>query len=250
MPLPLSVTVLCSMVARFRLLPLLSILMPAVPLFLIVVLRTFILPPLELKRSPSLVKPSMTQSSMKTRTIPGFEDEMLMPRVAALVPALPFWPLPFSEMPRKRTVLSGSLPLRSVRLTLIAVEKEGARIEVKVPVPSMVNDLMIVTVPNPPGSRTFISPSVKVFDCAVANVLQGAVRVHGLPSSPTPDTHERSCWAWAAEAPQATQASIATRRSVNLNLFISGLLFGSCRLKAVPKRRGLKVQTECLMKAM
>jgi hypothetical protein len=55
----------------------------------------------------------------------------------------------------------------------------------------IVNDLVIVTPPNPPGSRQLISPPLAVLEIAPANVLQGAVRLHGLASSPTPDTHVR-----------------------------------------------------------
>src|SRR5918997_6665784 len=53
----------------------------------------------------------------------------------------------------------------------------------------IVSDLLIVTPPNPPGSMTLISPPVAVLEIAPANVLQGAVRLHGLASSPTPETH-------------------------------------------------------------
>jgi hypothetical protein len=56
----------------------------------------------------------------------------------------------------------------------------------------MVMDLLIVTVPNPPGSKASISPPVAVFDIAPAKVLQGAVRLHGLASSPTPETQVRA----------------------------------------------------------
>ncbi len=50
---------------------------------------------------------------------------------------------------------------------------------------------MIVTAPKPPESSTLISPPAAVFEIAPANVLHGAVRLHGLASSPTPDTHVR-----------------------------------------------------------
>jgi hypothetical protein len=40
-----------------------------------------------------------------------------------------------------------------------------------------------------------ISPSAAVFEIAPAKVLQGAVRLHGLASSPTPETHVRDAWA-------------------------------------------------------
>ena len=62
-------------------------------------------------------------------------------------------------------------------------------------VPSIVIDFAIVTVPKPPGSRQSISPWMAVFEMAPANVLHGAVRLHGLRSSPTPDTHVRTACA-------------------------------------------------------
>jgi hypothetical protein len=53
----------------------------------------------------------------------------------------------------------------------------------------IVSDLVIVTPPNPPGSSTLISPPAAVLEIAPANVLHGAVRLHGFASSPTPETH-------------------------------------------------------------
>src|SRR5207245_180638 len=58
-------------------------------------------------------------------------------------------------------------------------------------------DLVIVTPPNPPGSRQLISPNAAVFEIAPANVLHGAVRLHGLTSSPTPETQVRVACACA-----------------------------------------------------
>src|SRR3954462_7727560 len=52
-------------------------------------------------------------------------------------------------------------------------------------------DLVMVTAPNPPGSSTLISPPAAVFEIAPANVLHGAVRLHGFASSPTPETQVR-----------------------------------------------------------
>jgi hypothetical protein len=49
----------------------------------------------------------------------------------------------------------------------------------------------MVTAPKPPGSRQLISPSGAVFEIAPAKVLHGAVRLHGLTSSPTPETQVR-----------------------------------------------------------
>lgn len=61
------------------------------------------------------------------------------------------------------------------------------------PAPSLVMlmDFVIVTAPKPPGSSTLISPPAVVLEIAPANVLQGAVRLQGFASSPTPDTHVR-----------------------------------------------------------
>src|SRR5688500_1119301 len=89
---------------------------------------------------------------------------------------------------------------------------------------AMVIDLMMVTAPNPPGSRQLISPPAAVLEMAPANVLQGAVRLHGLTSSPTPETHVRVACAFALEA--AARAKTATARAVRVkrNLFIVSLL--------------------------
>jgi hypothetical protein len=38
-------------------------------------------------------------------------------------------------------------------------------------------------------------PAAAVFEIAPAKVLQGAVRLHGLTSSPTPETQVRVAWA-------------------------------------------------------
>src|SRR6266540_3503384 len=67
----------------------------------------------------------------------------------------------------------------------------------KVAVQSMVIDLVMVTEPNPPGSRQLMIPLVAVFEIAPAKVLHGAVRLHGLTSSPTPETQVRVACACA-----------------------------------------------------
>src|SRR6185295_1862071 len=61
----------------------------------------------------------------------------------------------------------------------------------------------MVNWPNPPGSRQLISPLVAVLEIAPAKVLQGAVRLHGLTSSPTPDTQVRLACAFAGVATSA-----------------------------------------------
>src|SRR5436190_17029608 len=66
--------------------------------------------------------------------------------------------------------------------------------------------LMVVTPPKPPGSRQLISPPAAVLEIAPAKVLQGAVRLQGLTSSPTPETQVRVAWALAgAEASNGTK---------------------------------------------
>lgn len=65
------------------------------------------------------------------------------------------------------------------------------------PPPSIVIALVMVKAPNPPGSKASISPPPAVFEIAPAKVLHGAVRLHGLASSPTPDTQVRDACAWA-----------------------------------------------------
>src|SRR5262249_20091889 len=94
----------------------------------------------------------------------------------------------------------------------------------------MVIDFGMVTAPNPPGSSTLISPCGAVFEIAPANVLHGAVRLHGLASSPTPDTQVRvACaLAGAATSSMATrpQQSVAKDRS---SFFMWVSLVQSCR---------------------
>src|SRR4051812_29170015 len=56
---------------------------------------------------------------------------------------------------------------------------------------STVIAFVIVSAPNPPGSMQLMMPPAAVFEIAPANVLHGAVRLHGFASSPTPETHVR-----------------------------------------------------------
>src|SRR5437868_3990836 len=107
--------------------------------------------------------------------------------------------MPFKPVPKP----SISIPFR---VTLIRVPAGGAMTMAFVPetstLPSVYSQLMVmpfamVTAPKPPGSRQLISPSVAVFEIAPANVLQGAVRLHGLASSPTPETQVRVACACA-----------------------------------------------------
>ena len=75
----------------------------------------------------------------------------------------------------------------------------------------MAIDFVIVTAPKPPGSMQLISPPLAVFEIAPANVLHGAVRLHGLASSPTPETHVRvACPNAALGTASATSARTGT----------------------------------------
>src|SRR2546430_2672949 len=58
----------------------------------------------------------------------------------------------------------------------------------------------MVTAPYPAGSRQLMIPGLAVFEIAPAKVLQGAVRLHGLTSSPTPETQVLVACACASEA--------------------------------------------------
>src|SRR5450631_909353 len=89
----------------------------------------------------------------------------------------------------------------------------------------MLIDLVMVTAPKPPESRQLISPAGAVLEMAPAKVLQGAVRLHGLTSSPTPETQVRVAWALAgADASSGIRnptaiASKAIRRMIYLLVF-------------------------------
>src|SRR5438552_3241790 len=97
--------------------------------------------------------------------------------------ALP--PLPAPLIERLRKITKSFAPAA----TLTPFWPTLARIPASVPSPLIVMDLVIVTVPKLPGSSVEISPPAAVLEMAPAKVLHGAVRLHGLASSPTPDTH-------------------------------------------------------------
>jgi hypothetical protein len=54
---------------------------------------------------------------------------------------------------------------------------------------------------------------------APANVLQGAVRLHGLASSPTPDTHVLVAWALAITEKPPTITTNVNNRKASLCIF-------------------------------
>jgi hypothetical protein len=63
-----------------------------------------------------------------------------------------------------------------------------------------------------------ISPPAAVLEIAPAKVLQGAVRLQGLASSPWPDTHVRGAWALAGCMAKAKDVAA---RAIRRNLFLS-----------------------------
>src|SRR6266550_4563055 len=124
--------------------------------------------------------PSIRQLTMKTAEA----DTMFTP----LVPV----PAPWIDRPRRVTDLRTSAGSVMFMMTPLNPPLEDPlRMPAITGVPSMVIDLIMVTAPNPPESRQLISPSFAVFEMAPAKVLQGAVRLQGLRSSPTPDTQVR-----------------------------------------------------------
>src|SRR6185369_7356662 len=84
------------------------------------------------------------------------------------------------------------------------------------PSAEMVSALVMVTAPKPPESRTLISPTAAVFERAPAKVLQGAVRLHGSASLPTPETQVRVAWACAADVRQSRAARADSESAVFL----------------------------------
>ena len=70
---------------------------------------------------------------------------------------------------------------------------------------------------------------------APAQVLHGAVRLQGLTSSPTPDTHVRVAWANAPVEKPATSARPKAKRSILEIMFIGVFLLRFCKLTLSPE---------------
>src|SRR4051812_18778985 len=157
--------------------------------------------------------PSIRQSS--TSTVPAAIT-------APPVMRIPFTPVstPLKLMLRRRTVLrtSAALKLSNGMFTPLV---PLLRIEANTSWQSMVIDLVMVTAPKPPGSRQLISPLSAVLEMAPAKVLHGAVRLHGLASSPTPDTQVREAWACAGAACSRTTSDVAASAS---NIEVLGIV--------------------------
>src|SRR6201995_4139073 len=88
------------------------------------------------------------------------------------------------------------------------------------PPQSSVIVLVIVTVPKPPGSRQSISPPAAVLEIAPANVLHGAVRLHGFASSPTPEIQVRRACALAGNAISVASTNAASTAQKRTSLVI------------------------------
>src|SRR5712691_11570049 len=138
---------------------------------------------------------------------------------------MPSRPLPWPSRETARMVAALRTSAGSVMLIMIPFVVALRMPPTTVGLPSMVIDLVMVTAPKPAGSRQSISPSFAVFEMAPAKVLQGAVRLHGLRSSPTPDTQVRGACAWAMDAKANVKIAIASALRVNRNLLIWSLLF-------------------------
>jgi hypothetical protein len=83
-------------------------------------------------------------------------------------------------------------------------------------------DFVMVSAPKPPESRQSISPPVAVFEIAPAKVLHGAVRLHGLTSSPTPETQVLVAWACAGSVQKTAVMKIIASVSTKMrNMFRS-----------------------------
>src|SRR5215813_10661505 len=95
------------------------------------------------------------------------------------------------------------------------------------PPPSIVIALVIVSAPYPAGSSASISPPAAVLEMAPANVLQGAVRLQGLASSPTPETQVRVACAKVVEGTSSiATAQVAAAPKVSLMVEILSSLSG------------------------
>src|ERR1044071_6211028 len=186
--------------------------------------------PVWLTLMPAFEKLKMLQFS----TLSFRPDVMLMPFRPSVVPA------PLIERLRRMTeMVLGEAVALSLTLTPLT---PLARIEPKPApfVPSMVMFFVMVMAPNPPGSSASISPPAAVFEMAPAKVLQGAVRLQGLTSSPTPETHVLVAWACAtAERAKMMVRSAKIFRGVLLLIISLVSLLSGQIWDGWKRRRGL-----------
>src|SRR5437762_1699080 len=159
----------------------------------------------------SMQKPDWPWTTTRSRnsSLPARKRMPLRPRVVPTVPWI--------------TILR-STTLSVAAALIITPLKPEFRIPPGLVPQSIVTDLVIVIAPNPPGSRQSISPPAAVFEIAPAKVLQGAVRLQGLASSPTPDTHVRVACACARDTKASVKITTANVFIANRNVFIWSLL--------------------------
>src|SRR5260370_40546003 len=144
--------------------------MPLSPLSLLVVLMTDTVgglpePLLGEISMPRSLKPLMLQFSMRS----DLPETNLIP----LSPPCPVPLIPLIDRFRMTTLSAAPA------LTTMPLVPETNTEATWPPPPSRVMALVIVRPPKPPGSSTSISPPAAVLEIAPANVLQGAVRLHG-----------------------------------------------------------------------
>src|SRR5579864_4440868 len=163
---------------------------PLPPLLITVVLSMNTFPPAVAMSIPLPVKPKISQFSM-ARDLPASQR-------------IPLIPVPIPLMRRFLRITTSDGPAWTT-MPLVPLTRTEATCP---PPPSMVMALVMVSAPNPAGSRASISPPGAVLEIAPANVLHGAVRLQGLASSPTPDTQVREAWAPARPAHNRTTARI------------------------------------------
>src|SRR5438270_13861786 len=104
---------------------------------------------------------------------------------------------------------------------------------------SIVSVLVMVTCPKPPGSRQSISPPAAVFEMAPPKVLQGAVRLQGFTSSPTPETQVRVACACPTAENTSTMHDIASKWNLNRKPFITTLLLNRLNSRAEITRKSM-----------
>src|SRR5262249_52113120 len=90
---------------------------------------------------------------------------------------------------------------------------------------------VMVTAPNPAGSKASISPPGAVLEMAPAQVLHGAVRLQGLTSSPTPETQVRLACPYIMAAVNTTNA----KRLSDFLICSFKLLFFAIKCEALSK---------------
>src|SRR3954462_13148772 len=88
----------------------------------------------------------------------------------------PFEPFPLPSSDRFLRITMSV----AAAFTMMSLAVGDASTPASAPAPSIVIDLVIVTLPYPPPSTTSMYPPAAVLLMAPANVLHGAVRLHGF----------------------------------------------------------------------